>query len=70
MNVVMLVPIKYEHLIYTYWLMSIGVIKNCFINYIRVRILLAALEPHGYSIRCDMNQYLRKEYADNSLFKI
>jgi len=50
--------------------MSSSVTKTCFINYTRVRILWAALEPRDYSNHCDKNQYLRKRYTDISLFKI
>jgi hypothetical protein len=46
--------------------MSIGVIKTCLINYTRVRILWAGLEPCDYSHHCDINQYLRKQYTDIS----
>jgi len=50
--------------------MSSSVTKTCLINYTRVRILWAALEPRDYSNHCDTNQYLRKQYTDISLFKI
>jgi hypothetical protein len=40
--------------------MSSGATKTCFINYTRVRILWATLEPRDYSTHCDKNQYLRE----------